>query len=538
MKKNSLTGACLLALSLMMGSGAAYAKTPPDQLIIGMNMNNLLTLDPAAMTGNEVVGIVVNLYDSLVELDPNTLTNVKPALAKSWDISPDGKTLTFHLRDNVTFHSGNPLTAEDVVWSMRRLLHLNLAQASVWKSYGFSKKNIDQQIKALDDYTVQLTLPKANDPQLVIYSLGALGNLGVLDRKTVLSHEVNSDWGDRWLTTNEAGSGPFMLETWQAKDVLRMQRNPNYWREEPKMNRVVLRHFQESQTLRLMVEKGDLDIASNMAVADINALRKDPQLTVEAVQKGTVYYVAMSMKEAHFANPKVREAVRYLIDYQGINKALMPGYGVLHQRPIKAGMPSTLPDPGYKLDIPRAKKLLAEAGYPDGFDTTLRVLADQPFLNIAIAVQSTLMQAGINAKIITGTGNQIYGAMRERKFDMLVGRGGSGVEPHPHSSLRALVYNPDNSDEARLTNFQGWRTSFYDKPLNEMIDKALLERDPQKQVADYQQIQVRYDQLIPALLPLSQMVDSVVVRNEVKNFQSHPSATTFLREVYKTGGEK
>ena len=538
MKKNSLTGACLLALSLMMGSGAAYAKTPPDQLIIGMNMNNLLTLDPAAMTGNEVVSIVVNLYDSLVELDPNTLTNVKPALAKSWDISPDGKTLTFHLRDNVTFHSGNPLTAEDVVWSMRRLLHLNLAQASVWKSYGFSKKNIDQQIKALDDYTVQLTLPKANDPQLVIYSLGALGNLGVLDRKTVLSHEVNSDWGNRWLTTNEAGSGPFMLETWQAKDVLRMQRNPNYWREEPKMNRVVLRHFQESQTLRLMVEKGDLDIASNMAVADINALRKDPQLTVEAVQKGTVYYVAMNMKEAHFANPKVREAVRYLIDYQGINKALMPGYGVLHQRPIKAGMPSTLPDPGYKLDIPRAKKLLAEAGYPDGFDTTLRVLADQPFLNIAIAVQSTLMQAGINAKIITGTGNQIYGAMRERKFDMLVGRGGSGVEPHPHSSLRALVYNPDNSDEARLTNFQGWRTSFYDKPLNEMIDKALLERDPQKQVADYQQIQVRYDQLIPALLPLSQMVDSVVVRNEVKNFQSHPSATTFLREVYKTGGEK
>ncbi|MEG1213109.1 MAG: ABC transporter substrate-binding protein [Leclercia sp.] len=538
MKKNSLTGACLLALSLMMGSGAAYAKTPPDQLIIGMNMNNLLTLDPAAMTGNEVVGIVVNLYDSLVELDPNTLTNVKPALAKSWDIAPDGKTLTFHLQDNVTFHSGNPLTAEDVVWSMRRLLHLNLAQASVWKSYGFSKKNIDQQVKAVDDYTVQITLPKANDPQLVIYSLGALGNLGVLDRKTVQSHEVNNDWGNRWLTTNEAGSGPFMLDTWQAKDVLRMQRNPKYWREEPKMNRVVLRHFQESQTLRLMVEKGDLDIASNMAVADINALRKDPQLTVEAVQKGTVYYVAMSMKESHFANPKVREAVRYLIDYQGINKALMPGYGVLHQRPIKAGMPSTLPDPGYKLDIARAKKLLEEAGYPDGFDTTLRVLADQPFLNIAIAVQSTLMQAGINAKIITGTGNQIYGAMRERKFDMLVGRGGSGVEPHPHSSLRALVYNPDNSDEARLTNFQGWRTGFYDKPLNEMIDKALLERDPQKQITDYQQIQVRYDQLIPALIPLSQMVDSVVVRNEVKNFQSHPSATTFLREVYKTGGEK
>lgn len=145
MKKTSRLAACLLALAVSMGSGAALAKTPPDQLIIGMNMNNLLTLDPAAMTGNEVVGIVVNLYDSLVELDPEQLTNVRPALAKSWDISPDGKTLTFHLRDDVKFHSGNPLTAADVVWSMRRILHLNLAQASVWKSYGFSKKNIDNQ---------------------------------------------------------------------------------------------------------------------------------------------------------------------------------------------------------------------------------------------------------------------------------------------------------------------------------------------------------------------------------------------------------
>jgi len=539
MKKNAILGVCLLTLIMAIGSPVAQAKTPDDQLIIGMNMNNLLTLDPAAMTGNEVVGIVVNLYDSLVELDPKQLNRVTPALAQTWDVSPDGKTLTFHLRNDVKFHSGNPLTAEDVVWSMRRILHLNLAQASVWKSYGFTKKNVDELVTAPDKYTVKMVLPKANDPQLVIYSLGALGNLGVLDSKTVQSHEQDNDWGNRWLSTNEAGSGPFILDTWQAKDVLRMKANPDYWRGEPKMNRVVLRHFQESQTLRLMIEKGDLDVASNMAVSDINALRKKPDLTVEAVQRGTMYYVAMNMKDPQFTHPKVREAIRYLIDYDGINKALMPGYGVLHQRPIKAGMPSTLPDPGYKLDIDKAKALLAEAGYPDGFDTTIRSLSDQPFLNIAIAVQSTLMQAGIKAKIITGTGNQIYGAMRERKFELLVGRGGSGMEPHPHSSLRALVYNPDNSDAAKLTNFQGWRTGFYDKQLNEMIDQALLERDPQKQIADYQAIQVRYDKLIPALLPLSQMVDSVVIRNEVKDYQSHPSATTFLREVYKTPeGEK
>ncbi|MGK9433847.1 ABC transporter substrate-binding protein [Pantoea agglomerans] len=527
-------GAWLITLLVLTGSASIQAKTPDDQLIVGMNMNNLLTLDPAAMTGNEVVGIVVNLYDGLVELNPQQLTEVRPALAERWSVSPDNRTLTFHLRDNVRFHSGNPLTSADAVWSMRRVLHLNLAQASVWKSYGFSRDNVDQMITAPDDRTLVINLPKPNDPQLVIYSLAALGSMVVLDSKTVQQHEVDGDWGNRWLTTHEAGSGPFRLDVWQAKDVLRMSRAADYWRGEAKMSRVVFRHLQESQTLRLMMEKGDLDIASNMAIPDVRALRHDPDLTIDAVRKGTIYYLAMSMKDPHFDNIKVREAVRYLVDYQGINKSLMTGYGELHQRPIQAGMPATLPDPGYRLDVPRARALLAEAGYPDGFDTTLRVLADQPFLNIAIAVQSTLLQGGIRAKIITGTGNQIYGAMRDRQFSLLVGRGGSGVEPHPHSSLRALVYNPNNADSARLTNFQGWRTGFYDAHLNSMIDQALVERDKTRQQQAYYAIQQRYDQLVPALMPISQMLDSVVVSNRVQAYQPHPSATTFLRDVWKT----
>ncbi|MEN4741584.1 ABC transporter substrate-binding protein [Pantoea agglomerans] len=527
-------GAWLITLLVLTGSASIQAKTPDDQLIVGMNMNNLLTLDPAAMTGNEVVGIVVNLYDGLVELNPQQLTEVRPALAERWSVSPDNRTLTFHLRDNVRFHSGNPLTSADAVWSMRRVLHLNLAQASVWKSYGFSRDNVDQMITAPDDRTLVITLPRPNDPQLVIYSLAALGSMVVLDSKTVQQHEVDGDWGNRWLTTHEAGSGPFRLDVWQAKDVLRMSRATDYWRGEAKMSRVVFRHLQESQTLRLMMEKGDLDIASNMAIPDVRALRHDPDLTIDAVRKGTIYYLAMSMKDPHFDNIKVREAVRYLVDYQGINKSLMTGYGELHQRPIQAGMPATLPDPGYRLDVPRARALLAEAGYPDGFDTTLRVLADQPFLNIAIAVQSTLLQGGIRAKIITGTGNQIYGAMRDRQFSLLVGRGGSGVEPHPHSSLRALVYNPNNADSARLTNFQGWRTGFYDAQLNSMIDLALVERDKTRQQQAYYAIQQRYDQLVPALMPISQMLDSVVVSNRVQAYQPHPSATTFLRDVWKT----
>lgn len=241
----------------------------------------------------------------------------------------------------------------------------------------------------------------------------------------------------------------------------------------------------------------------------------------------------MSLKNDEFAKPKVREAVRYLIDYDGINKTVMPGYGFYHQRPIQAGMDATLPNPGYTLDVQKAKALLAEAGYPNGFETTLRVLSDQPFLNLATSVQSTLAQAGIRAKIISGTGNQVYGAMRDRKFDILVGRGGSGVDPHPHSSLHSVMYNPDNSDEAKLTNFQGWRTSFYDAQLNEMIDQALLEKDPARQKQRYAEIQDRYEALYPAIIPVSQMVDSVVQRKDVVDFVSHPSSTTRLYLVHK-----
>ena len=324
--------------------------------------------------------------------------------------------------------------------------------------------------------------------------------------------EVNGDWGNRWLTTNEAGSGPFRLDSWQAKDVLNMSRNPQYWRGEPRLTRVVFRHFQESQTLRLMIEKGDLDIANNMAVSDVTALSHDPAMTVDTVKKGTIYYVAMSMRN-RLCQPESARGGTLLIDYQGIGKALMTVTALCIS--VDSGRDArALPDPGYRLDIPRAKPCWQKR-YPDGCDTTLRVLADQPSSTLPCRPVHA-EQAGIRAKIVTGTGNQIYGAMRERKFDMLVGRGGSGVEPHPHSSLRALVYNPDNNDAARLTNFQGWRTGFYDKQLNTDIDQALLERDPEKQKQDYFAIQERYDALIPALVPLSQMVDSIVVRKDVK----------------------
>lgn len=521
------------ALALALSSGLAQAKTPADMLIVGMSMNNLLSLDPAGATGNDVVEINANLYDALVELDPANTYKVLPGVAEGWTVAPDNRSITFKIRRGVKFHSGNPLTAEDAAWSLQRVLKLNLALASVWKGYGFSAQNVDKQIHATDPTTLVIDLPEPTDPKLVIYTLGTSVSAFILDRKKVLANEKDGDLGKAWLTTNEAGSGPFSLNEWRQKDTLLMSRFDGYWRGAAKLKRVVLRHMTESQTLRLMLERGDLDVANGMSVPDIEAMKRNPNVALESVKRGNVYYVAVSVKDPKFADQRVRLAIRKLIDYDNINKAVMPNYGVYHQRPVQMGLPATLPDPGYKLDVPAARKLLAEAGFPNGFKTSIRVLSDPPFINIATNLQATLAMAGIEASIMPGTGNQVYGAMRDRQFEIIVGRGGGGAEPHPHSSLRSLVYNPNNADSAKLANFQGWRTSFISPEINALIDKAEVEPDEKKQTALYQDVQKLYDQQVGAIQPISQMVDTVVLQKDVRNFHSHPAATTHWRDVFK-----
>ena len=511
----------------------AQGETPPDQLVVGMSMINLLSLDPAAATGLEVAEVNANVYDMLLEQDAAQPDTLIPALAKTWDVSPDRMRLTFQLRDDVRFHSGAPLTAQDVAWSLQRVVTLNRALASTWKAYGFTADNVVKLMRAEGPHTFVMELPRSTDPMLVLNTLATSPSAFIIDRSVALQHQVGDDQGAAWLATHTAGSGAFKLDIWRANDVILMSRHDDYWRGPAKLRRVIMRNMTESQALRLMVERGDLDVARGMAATDIKALGKVDEVRIQSIARGTLYYVAMSMQQPLFQDIRVRQAIRLLIDYQGINDVVMPHYGVINQRPLQLGLPARLDDPGYRLDVAEAKRLLAAAGHTEGFKVTIRSLTDPPFINIATSLQATLAQAGIQATIITGTGNQIYGAMRDRQFDILVGRGGGGAERHPHSSLRALVYNPDNRTEAKLSNFQGWRTSFFNPQLNQLIEQAERERDPARQREIYAQIQTLYDQQAGAIMPVSQMVDEVVIHADVRNYIGHTAATTRLRDVYK-----
>ena len=514
--------------------GGARADSPDDQLLVGMSMNNLLSLDPAAATGLDAVTVACNLYDGLLEVDAVDNTRLKPSLAQAWELDAGGRRLTLRLRPGLQFASGQPLNAGHAAWSLQRVLLLNLAPATVWKSYGFTAANAASAIRAEDPLTLVIDLPQPTDPTLLLFTLATSMSAYVIEREAVLAHEVRGDLGSTWLNTHAAGSGAFELEVWRPKELLTLRRAARHWQGPARLRRVVMRHMTESQTLRLMLMRGDLDVAGGLSAPDVRALARRPELMVDSVRRGTQYYVAVNARQPHFADERVRRAVlRHLIDFQGLAQGVLPFYGESQMRPVPPGLPASLPQPGYALDGAAARRLLAEAGLPDGFDTTIRVIAEAPFTGIATSLQATLAQAGIRASILPGTGNQVYGAMRERSFEIVVGRGGGGAEAHPHSSLRALVYNPDNRDSARLTNFQGWRTGYADPALNGLIETALLTRDAAQQVALYRQAQQRFDETVGALQPIAQVLDTQVLRRAVRSYVGHPSGATRLREVYK-----
>ncbi|MDH2327794.1 ABC transporter substrate-binding protein [Cereibacter sp. SYSU M97828] len=526
--KHLLSTVAAVALGLCLTTGRpALAETPDNQLVIALSMTNILTLDPAGITGRDAVQVLTSVYDNLIVPNPENRTEFLPRLAESWEVSEDRSSITFHLREGVTFASGNEFTAEDVAWSFKRLMKLNLAQASFLKTRGFSADNADASFEVVDPQTFRINLPQADDPNFIMMVLSQAGPGSIIDSKLALENEANGDLGAAWLKTNSAGSSAYNLREWRSNEYVILDRNDEYWGEEPAMRRVLIRHLPESQSQRLQLERGDIDVAYALLAADLQALSNTDGIEVETTPGAGFYYLAVSMKDERFANAKVREALRYLIDYDGINTAVMPFYGVPHQRPLSSGVKGLLPDPGYKLDVEKAKALLAEAGFESGMRVTLRALSEPPFLNIATAIQATLAQAGIQAEIITGSGDQIYGAMRERNFELIVGRGGGGQQPHPDSNLRSMAYNPDNSDEAGLTNYQAWRTSFYDEKLNTMIVDALLEQDDAQQAKDYEEIQVYIEDVVPSILPFSEVVDTAAYRDDIEGLVVNPWITRF-----------
>ena len=511
--------AAALAASLAVAPPAARAATPPDTLIQAWAIDDVISLDPAEVfefTASEVLG---NAYQGLVGYDVNDVSDLFGVIAESWEVSDDGKTFTFTIRPDLEFASGNPITADDPVFSLRRAVKLDKSPAFILTQFGFTPDNVDDMIRKTGDMTFEFEMDQAYAPTFVLYCLTATVGF-VVDEELVMSHEENGDFGYDWLKTNYAGSGPFTIRDWRASEVIVLERNENYSGDAPPMARAIYRHVPEGSTQRLLLEQGDIDIARNVGAEEIDALEDNPDIAIDSGVKGSIYYLGLSQKNENLAKPEVRQAMKMLVDYATIADTIMKGKVNVHQAFLPVGFLGALEETPFSLDVERAKELLAEAGLPDGFSVTMDTRNTPEITAMAQAIQQTMAEAGITLELIPGDGQQTLTKYRARNHDIYIGRWGPDYQD-PHTNADTFARNPDNSDDADF-NPLAWRNSWEIPDMTAKADAAVLESDSDARAEMYLELQREHQETSPFVI-MFQEIEVLARRDDVEGFVIGPS---------------
>ncbi|PSC06085.1 ABC transporter substrate-binding protein [Alsobacter soli] len=511
-------------------AGAAAAATPKDTLVVAWAIDDIITMDPAETFEISTGEIMGNSYDRLLRYDVNDPSKLVPDLAKSWTVSEDGRTFTFELRDGAKFASGNPVTAEDAAFSLQRAVILDKTPAFILSQFGLTKDNVKDKVKATGPLTLTIETDKSYAPSFVLNCMTA-NVAAIVDKKLVLSKEQNGDLGYAWLKTNYAGSGPLKIREWRANEILALERNDNYYGEKSKLARVIYRHVKEAATQRLLLEKGDADVARNLTPQDLDALASNKDIKETGTPKGTVYYISLNQKNPNLAKPEVREAFKWLVDYGAIGDTLIKNIGIIHQNFLPVGLLGASTENPYKLDVDKAKALLAKAGLANGFKVTMDVRTVQPVQGIAEAVQQTAKRAGIDIEIIPGDGKQTLTKYRARSHDMYIGQWGADYWD-PHTNADTFVRNPDNSDDAKSKPL-AWRNAWDIPELTKKADAAALERDTEKRKAMYLDMQAEFRKTSPFVM-IYQMNEVAAYRSNVVGLKIGPTSdATYMFKVSK-----
>ncbi len=526
---NSVLKRFLLALAAvaLAGASAVQAGTPKNTFVMAKDVSDIITLDPAEvfeLSGGE---IIANIYDRLMMFEPEDLTKLVGGVAESWDVSGDGKSITFKVRPGLAFHSGNPVTAEDVVFSLQRVVKLNKTPAFIVTQFGWNKDNVGELVQVVDDNHVKVTITEEFSPVLVLNALSA-GIASIVDKKRVLEHEKDGDLGYEWLKSNSAGSGAFALKTWKANEVVTLDAFADYRHGAPAMQRVIVRHVAEPSSQRLLLEKGDIDMARNLTPDQIKGVAGNTDIAIDGNPKGTVVYMAANASHPILGNPDVVQAMRYLVDYEGMEKSFLAGQFVTHQAFWPAGLWGALEETPYKLDVAKGKELLAKAGHGDGFSVRINTLNAAPFMEIAQSVQSTLAKGGIKTEIVTSEGKTLWPMYRARKHEIILARW-SPDYVDPHSNADAFAHNPDNRMEAKLTGVLAWRNAWADPAINDLTVRARNELDLDKREQLYLELQRKMQSVGPFTVMFQQNEQNA----RRKNVQGFVSGSNFDLVFYR-----
>lgn len=518
----------LLGIIFLFGivlSPASDAASRKDVLVVGMATSDIISLDPAKAFEFSGVGVLVQLYDRLLDFPAGKFDKPELSLAESYKVSDDGKVWTFKLKEGIKFHSGNEVTAEDVVYSFQRVVALKDQPSFILTQFGIAPESL----KAIDKYTVQITLDKIY-AQGIFFSCLSAGCASIVDAKVVKEHITKTDkypdgdMGLTWLTRNSAGSGPFILQKWEKNESVILDAYPGHFSNPPKVKRVIIKEIVEATSRRLQVEKGDLDVAYEMFPDQIVELKKNKDLRIESVTGMPIFYVGINVSQGPLKDSKVRKAIRYAINYDGIINNIMGGAGKQINTFIPEGFAGYEPTIYYNRDVEKARALLKEAGFPDGFEVTLDHGDQTPFPEIGQALQNSLAEVGIKVKLNKMVSAQLWPKYRAQKHELIMARWGPDyVDPHTNAQ-------PFADYKAKQLC---WRNVYYNDETSALIEKASQEMDNNQRIELYKKANRIIQEDGPYAFIMQPMYQHAV-RNNVKGFYAGPSFDLWkLYPIYK-----
>src|SRR5262245_39432293 len=395
LRRGLATMALILTALLLAGGGAALAQSRQETLIIARNIDDYVTNDVHKTYEYTSQILDTAAYDTLVTVDAPDFTKIQPRLATSWTVSPDGTTYTFKLRPGVKFTSGNPLTANDVRFSLRRLKHLKDNPAFFMDPV--------KDVQVVDDLTVKIIL---GGPDASFLAALAAVPCGVGDSKVIMAKggtdaddAKDKDKATEWLNNQSEGSGPYKLTAFTKNVEAVLERNPNYWGKKPYFAKVIVKHVPNGTTQREMVERGDADVAHEFDPDIVAKITPGPKIKiVEGLSMNQIYMAVTTRPDVskELADRRVRQAISSATDYDGLIRGLMRGAAEQPPAMIPIGLLGVDRAMARKRDVAKAKALLGDAGYAGGISVKLNYWTS-PLLGVPTEPLAAKMQSDLGA---------------------------------------------------------------------------------------------------------------------------------------------
>ncbi len=505
---------------------------------------DITVLDPWNVTDGNSLMVTRQMYESLVDYEP-TGFKIVPKLAESWSASPDGKTWTFNLRKGVKFHDGTDFNADAVVLNFERGRNTKHAQRGkpigdeyaywldMWN--GFDADSVITKIEAKDANTVVFTTKVAFGPFLANMAMPVF---------PIVSPKSIKDDADGWMTVSSkgaAGTGPFAFRpgAWQKGQQITLEKNGSYWAKDkdgkalPYLDKVVFRFIADESARVAELRAGSVDAIRDFSPANIPTIKADAKLQIVPRPAFNIAYVGVNLTVKPFDNLNVRKAVAMAIDKQAIVQAIYAGEAKAASQFLVPGMlgyDESVSD-FYKFDQAGAKKLLADAGFPNGFTTELWYMpVSRPYYpdpkKIAEAFAADLAKVGITANLKTEDWTPYRKDARENKFALWL-LGWTGDNGDPDNFLNVFFHPTVKDGKDGPIEAGGWSSP----PTWDLLRKAQVETDASKRGELYKQVSKLVQQDAPRI-PMFHANPPTGTSKKVTGFTPHPTGGEAFTLVY------